>query len=253
MRPPKLPENPPQDSSTTPPKGRQGPLVIKKYANRRLYNTQTSTYVTLEMLCEMVRDGIDFAVYDAPTGDEITRSVLTQIIVEQEAKGENLLPISFLKKIIQFYGDSMGGFIPGYLDHVMLAVSENEDRIRSMMNEAAARMTASLGKNPLDALPKNPLGTPLGIGGMGTLQDMQRQNQQWVGQMMTLFNPLRWMEDEGKDVGVRDTAGKNARAKNSPEKPEAHTTADSNLEITNLKQDIAALKATLAKISKDAE
>ena len=92
------------------------PVIIKKYANRRLYNTQTSSYVTLDHLCEMVKEGTEFEVRDARTGEDITRSVLTQIIFEEEAKGQSLLPIKFLRQLIRFYGDSLQGFVPGYLD-----------------------------------------------------------------------------------------------------------------------------------------
>src|SRR5688572_11334103 len=94
----------------------QEPVTIKKYANRRLYNTGTSTYVTLEDLAVMVKDGEDFVVYDAKSGEDITRSVLTQIIFEQENKGQNLLPINFLRQVIRFYGDSMQMLLPRYLD-----------------------------------------------------------------------------------------------------------------------------------------
>ena len=94
----------------------QEPVTIKKYANRRLYNTGTSTYVTLEDLAVMVKDGEDFVVYDAKTGEDITRSVLTQIIFEQENKGQNLLPITFLRQVIRFYGDSMQMLLPRYLE-----------------------------------------------------------------------------------------------------------------------------------------
>jgi polyhydroxyalkanoate synthesis repressor PhaR len=90
----------------------QEPVTIKKYANRRLYNTGTSTYVTLEDLAVMVKSGDDFVVYDAKTGEDITRSVLTQIIFEQENKGTNLLPINFLRQVIRFYGDSMQLLLP---------------------------------------------------------------------------------------------------------------------------------------------
>ena len=95
------------------------PVVIKKYANRRLYNTSTSSYVTLEDLSQMVKQGGEFVVYDAKSGDDITRSVLTQIIVEEEQKGQNLLPTSFLRQLIGLYGDSMQWLVPRYLDHAM--------------------------------------------------------------------------------------------------------------------------------------
>ncbi len=91
------------------------PVVVKKYANRRLYNTESSSYITLENLAEMVRLGRDFVVYDAKSGDDITRSVLTQIIVEEEGKGQNLLPTNFLRQLIGLYGGSMQGLVPKYL------------------------------------------------------------------------------------------------------------------------------------------
>jgi len=106
------------------------PVVVKKYANRRLYNTATSSYVTLDDLASMIKDGGDFVAYDAKTGEDITRSVLTQIIVEQEQKGQNLLPISFLRRLISLYGDSMQFLVPGYLEQAMLAFARNQEQIR---------------------------------------------------------------------------------------------------------------------------
>src|SRR6201985_3746676 len=95
------------------------PVVVKKYANRRLYNTESSSYITLENLADMVRQGRDFVVYDAKSGDDITRSVLTQIIVEEEGKGQNLLPINFLRQLIGMYGGSMQGLVPRYVGHAV--------------------------------------------------------------------------------------------------------------------------------------
>lgn len=106
------------------------PVVIKKYANRRLYNTQTSSYVTLDHLSEMVKQGTEFEVHDARTGEDITRSVLTQIIFEEEAKGQNLLPIRFLRQLIRFYGDPMQAFVPGYLDLSMQSFIRNQEEMR---------------------------------------------------------------------------------------------------------------------------
>jgi polyhydroxyalkanoate synthesis repressor PhaR len=108
----------------------EAPVVIKKYANRRLYNTQTSSYVTLDHLSAMVKQGTDFEVHDARTGDNITRSVLTQIIFEEEAKGQNLLPIRFLRQLIRFYGDPMQSFVPGYLDLSMQSFVKNQEAMR---------------------------------------------------------------------------------------------------------------------------
>jgi polyhydroxyalkanoate synthesis repressor PhaR len=115
-------------NSDKPSDGR--PVVVKKYANRRLYNTATSSYVTLDDLARMIKDGGDFVAYDAKTGEDITRSVLTQIIVEQEQKGQNLLPISFLRQLISLYGDSMQFLVPGYLEQAMLAFAQNQEQMR---------------------------------------------------------------------------------------------------------------------------
>jgi polyhydroxyalkanoate synthesis repressor PhaR len=113
------------------------PITIKKYANRRLYNTATSSYVTLDHLCQMVKDDEEFVVYDAKTGEDITRSVLTQIIVEEESKaGQNLLPIPFLRQLIGFYGDSLGGLVPKYLEHSMQAFQRHEEQMRQYMQHA---------------------------------------------------------------------------------------------------------------------
>jgi polyhydroxyalkanoate synthesis repressor PhaR len=113
--------------------GETKPIVVKKYANRRLYNTATSSYVTLEDLAKLIKDGGDFVVHDAKTGEDITRSVLTQIIVEQEQKGQNLLPISFLRQLIGFYGDSMQFLVPGYLEQAMVSFARNQEQMRDSL------------------------------------------------------------------------------------------------------------------------
>ena len=112
------------------------PVTIKKYANRRLYNTATSSYVTLDHLAQMVKEGTEFVVYDAKTGDDITRSVLTQIIMEEESKGHNLLPTSFLRKLITFYGDSLAGFVPRYLEMSMETFARNQEQMRASLEDA---------------------------------------------------------------------------------------------------------------------
>ena len=112
------------------------PIVIKKYANRRLYNTSTSAYVTLEDLHAMVCEGVDFAVFEAKSGDDITRSVLAQIIFEQESRGENLLPVDFLRQLIRFYGDNMQSLVPSYLQASMDAFVRQQDEIRERMTGA---------------------------------------------------------------------------------------------------------------------
>ena len=117
------------------------PIVIKKYANRRLYNTGESKYVTLDDLSEMVRAGTDFIVIDAKSGDEITRSVLTQIIFEQESKGQSMLPVQFLRRLIRFYGDQMQGFLPPYLDMSMESFSKAQEQMRENMSRSFGTAT----------------------------------------------------------------------------------------------------------------
>jgi polyhydroxyalkanoate synthesis repressor PhaR len=112
------------------------PVVIKKYANRRLYNTATSCYVTLDHLCRMVKEGNDFVVYDARSGEDITRPVLTQIIFEEEGKGQNMLPIQFLRQLIRFYGDNLQTLVPGYLEMSMEAFARNQEQMRSTIADA---------------------------------------------------------------------------------------------------------------------
>ena len=121
------------------------PTIIKKYANRRLYNTGTSTYVTLEDLAEMVKNEEDFVVFDAKSGDEITRSVLTQIIFEQENKGQNLLPIAFLRQLIRFYGDSMQNLVPSYLEFSIDSFKREQTKLREQMSQA-------FGATPFEAM-----------------------------------------------------------------------------------------------------
>ncbi|KAB7646205.1 polyhydroxyalkanoate synthesis repressor PhaR [Polymorphobacter fuscus] len=115
----------------TPKQGAGASVVIKKYANRRLYNTETSSYITLEHLAAMTREGRDFQVFDARTGEDITRSVLTQIVMEEEATGQTMLPVPFLRQIIAMYGDSMQAMVPHYLEASMAAFAENQDKFRS--------------------------------------------------------------------------------------------------------------------------
>ena len=153
------------DENTKESSGSADPVIIKKYANRRLYNTQTSSYVTLDHLCEMVKEGVDFEVRDARTGEDITRSVLTQIIFEEEAKGQNLLPIRFLRQLIRLYGDSMQSFVPGYLDLSMESFSKNQEAIKSRVVEAFG-------------------------GGTQAFEAMARQNLAMFERAMKMFSPF---------------------------------------------------------------
>jgi len=111
-------------------------ITIKKYANRRLYNTATSCYVTLDYLSQLVKSGAEFSVHDAKTGEDITRSVLTHIIVEEEAKGQSMLPVSFLRHLISFYGDSLQVIVPRYLEHTMQAFARNQEQLRDYLRGA---------------------------------------------------------------------------------------------------------------------
>jgi polyhydroxyalkanoate synthesis repressor PhaR len=147
--------------------GSAEPVIIKKYANRRLYNTATSSYVTLDDLAGMVRKSQDFIVYDAKTNDDITRSVLTQIIVVEESKGTNLLPVSFLRQLIALYGDSLQALVPKYLEHSMSSFTQNQERMRQYINNALG-----------------------GIFPFGSLEELSRRNMEFLDTAFRAFNPL---------------------------------------------------------------
>ncbi len=155
-------------------KGAGGPIVIKKYANRRLYNTATSSYVTLDHLCQMVQSDVDFVVYDAKTGEDITRAVLTQIIVEEEAKGQNLLPIKFLRQLISLYGDSLQWMVPRYLEHMMQAFASNQERMRQSMQDTLGNIFP-----------------------FGNLEEMGKQNMALFESAMRMFSPFNVEGQQG--------------------------------------------------------
>ncbi|HZH09147.1 MAG TPA: polyhydroxyalkanoate synthesis repressor PhaR [Microvirga sp.] len=143
------------------------PTVIKKYANRRLYHTGTSAYVTLEDLAGMVRQGDDFVVYDAKSGEDITRSVLTQIIFEQENKeGQNLLPVTVLRQLIRFYGDSMQALVPSYLEFSMNNLSQEQQKLRDQMAQA------------------------FGSGAFQAMEEQVRKNMSFFTEAMRMFSPF---------------------------------------------------------------
>jgi polyhydroxyalkanoate synthesis repressor PhaR len=149
------------------------PVTIKKYANRRLYNTGTSTYVTLEDLAAMVKAGEDFVVYDAKTGEDITRSVLAQIIFEQENKeGQNLLPINFLRQLIRFYGDSMQMLVPRYLEVSIESLTREQEKFRQQMAQAFG-------------------GTPF-----GALEEQVRRNMEMFERAFAMFTPFARREGQ---------------------------------------------------------
>ena len=151
------------------------PVTIKKYANRRLYNTGTSTYVTLEDLAVMVKSGNDFVVFDAKSGEDITRSVLAQIIFEQENKeGQSLLPIAFLRQSIRFYGDSMQMLVPRFLEQSMTSLTSQQGKFREQMAQA------------------------FGVGGFGPLEDQVRRNMEMFEKTFAMFTPFA--RGQGQDA-----------------------------------------------------
>lgn len=191
--------------------GRAHQTVIKKYANRRLYHTGTSTYVTLEDLATMVQNGEDFIVYDARSGDDITRSVLTQIIFEEEAKGQSLLPIKFLRQLIRFYGDSLQSFVPGYLDMSMDGFAKNQEQMRSRLAEA--------------------------FGGSGNMiENLTRQNMAMFERAMSMFSPFAATRKPGGEEEPRTNGTATPSAKPSEE-------------ISELKSEIEAMRKQLAELS----
>jgi polyhydroxyalkanoate synthesis repressor PhaR len=166
------------------------PVVVKKYANRRLYNTATSSYVTLDDLARMIKNGGDFVASDAKTGEDITRSVLTQIIVEQEQKGQNLLPISFLRQLIGLYGDSMQFLVPGYLEQAMLAFAQNQEQMRRNLQAT------------------------LGIFPFGQFEEMGKQNIALFERALQMLAPYRREEKpSSSDAGASRANDEDPRLK----------------------------------------
>jgi polyhydroxyalkanoate synthesis repressor PhaR len=188
------------------------PITIKKYANRRLYNTATSSYVTLDHLCAMVKEGTDFQVMDAKTGEDITRSVLTQIIFEEESKGHNLLPIQFLRQLIQYYGDSMQSFLPSYLEMSLENFKRNQDQIQKTI-------TTAFGSAPH----------------FSQYEDQIRQNVKMFENTIHMFSPFT-----------------SATAKDTPEAaatPASEMEEEASDDITRLKEElIKELEAVRAKL-----
>jgi len=161
------------------------PITIKKYANRRLYNTGTSTYVTLEDLATMVKDGDDFVVFDAKTGEDITRAVLAQIIFEQENKegGQNLLPINFLRQLIRFYGDSMQMLVPRYLEVSLESLTQQQEKFRNQMASA------------------------FGATGFGPLEEQVRRNMEMFEKAFGMFAPFVRKENQAAADKAAAAAG----------------------------------------------
>jgi polyhydroxyalkanoate synthesis repressor PhaR len=189
----------------------EGPVTIKKYANRRLYNTGTSTYVTLEDLATMVKSGEEFAVYDAKTGEDITRSVLTQIIFEQENKeGQNLLPVNFLRQLIRFYGDSMQKFVPSYLEVSLESFTREQEKFRHQMSQA------------FGATPFGPM-----------FEEQVRRNMEMFKQAFSMFTPFGRREGEAGTAAEGD--------KTAP-------TASSGTDLEELRRQLADMQKKVDKL-----
>lgn len=187
------------------------PTIIKKYANRRLYHTGTSTYVTLEDLAGMVKRGDQFAVIDAKTGEDITRSVLAQIIFDQEGKsGQNLLPINFLRQLISFYGDSMQSLVPTYLEHSIKMLTENQQKFRDQMASA------------------------FGANAFGVMEEMGQKNMEMFRETMAMFTPF-----------VPRSAPSATSAETSPE-PEAHDAGD----LERLRRELSEMQKRLDRLER---
>jgi polyhydroxyalkanoate synthesis repressor PhaR len=202
----------PQDSS---PPGER--VVIKKYANRRLYNTASSSYVTLEHLSEMVKQNIDFVVYDAKTNEDITRSVLTQIIFEEESQqGQSLLPIQFLRQLIGFYGNSMQAFLPSYLELSLASFTQQQERMRKQFQ--------AMGHTP----------------GVGAFDEQVRQNLALFDRAMKMFSPFAYAKPEEPAPTPAAPRAEPAAAAAAPATDEA---------LTALRKQMAEMQAQIEKLA----
>jgi polyhydroxyalkanoate synthesis repressor PhaR len=203
--------------SSEQPGGDKKPVVVKKYANRRLYNTETITYVTLDDLAAMVKGERDFVVFDAKTGDDLTHAVLTQIIVDQESqkRGETLLPIPFLRQLIRFYGASIERFVPSYLQASLESLAKEQERFRKQFAGAF---------------------TPAGA--FEAYQEQARKNLAMFEQAMLMFSPF------GATKGAPTKPGEEVK------KPEVVKTGQSE-EIAELKAQLATIQSKLEKLSDD--
>lgn len=164
------------------------PTIIKKYANRRLYDTGRSSYVTLDDLCEMVKEGHDFVVIDAKSEQDLTRSVLTQIIVEQESRGQNLLPTGFLRKLIGFYGDNVQGLVPNYLDHTLDLFVKNQERMREQINKSFEGMRTMSNMTPMGNMQN--MGKMDMFPSVPALEELNKQNMAMFEHAMKVLTPF---------------------------------------------------------------
>ena len=198
------------------------PVIIKKYANRRLYNTATSSYVTLDHLCQMVKDGTEFVVRDAKTGEDITHQVLTQIIVEEESKGQSLLPIGFLRQLIRLYDDSMQALVPRYLELTMENFSYNQERMRSRIEEAFGGMFP-----------------------MAEFEEMGRQNMAAFQKALNMFSPLGVGENESRTAKPQPAPTETSEKNETPERK-----AGNGDKISVLKGQLDSMQAQLDDLAR---
>jgi polyhydroxyalkanoate synthesis repressor PhaR len=198
-------------------------VVIKKYANRRLYNTASSSYVTLEHLSEMVKKGVDFVVYDAKTNEDITRPVLTQIIFEEESRGQNLLPIQFLRQLIRFYGDSMQALVPSYLELSLDAFTQQQERMRKQFADTLGGAMVGGGK-----------------GGLGYFEDQVRQNMMLFDRAMKMFSPFTFPAQSGAPAQPEPPAAPAPQPQAQPQEDES---------LNDLKRRIEEMQAQIAKLA----
>jgi polyhydroxyalkanoate synthesis repressor PhaR len=203
------------------------PVVVKKYANRRLYDTRSSSYITLDNLAEMVRQGRDFVVYDAKTGEDITRGVLTQIIVEEEGKGRSLLPTAFLRQLIGFYGDQMQSLVPKYLEQAMAAFAQQQEQMRAAMQKT--------------------IGSVGTLFPFGNMEEVSRQNMAMMERAFSLFTPF--YRPTGEGPGGRP-AGEGPGGRPSGGEP-ADEIASLHAEVERLRLELAAAKAAKETASKE--
>ena len=213
------------------------PVVVKKYANRRLYNTETSSYITLDNLADMIRAGRDFVVYDAKSGEDITRGVLTQIIVEEESKGGSMLPATFLRQLIGFYGDSLQGVVPKYLEQAMANFARQQAQMRQVMQQTFS--------------PFLPVGLPMGVpvGLPHSVEEIGRQNMALMERAMSMFNPFHRQPDVAGGTAVAprsDTAEAGATEAGLPHTPQLAAPAPGTAEFDAMRREIESLRAQLA-------
>lgn len=196
--------------------------IIKKYANRRLYNTGTSAYVTLEDLATMVKENEDFTVRDAKSGEDITHAVLTQIIFEQEAKtGQTMLPVSVLRQLISFYGDQMQMVLPSYLEHSMAAFAKEQSHLRE-------QMTSMVGKSPMDIMASS----------QEMIQEQTRRNMEMFQNAMSMFNPFTSTLPGEPDSQADDSAHKDIKTEHSSD------------DLLKMRSQIADMQRKLDELSK---